>query len=98
MNNLGLLLHALIRLYTWVLIIRIVIEVVQSSSLSFRPPRWFMLVAESLFVVTDPPVKLLRRPIPPLRMGNVAVDVSTIVPFLLLNAAGVVVMKTMVGV
>lgn len=98
MNDLGLILYALIRLYTWVLIIRIVIEMIQSFSRSFRPPRWFMLVAEPLFVVTDPPVKLLRKLIPPLRMGNVALDVSIIVLFLLLNVAGVVVMKTMVAV
>lgn len=97
MNDLGLILYALIRLYTWVLIIRIVIEMIQSFSRSFRPPRWFMLVAEPLFVVTDPPVKLLRKLIPPLRMGNVALDVSIIVLFLLLNVASTVVMKTMIA-
>lgn len=96
MNDLGLILYALIRLYTWVLIIRIVIEMIQSFSRSFRPPRWFMLVAEPLFVVTDPPVKLLRKLIPPLRMGNVALDVSIIVLFLLLNVASTVVFKTMI--
>lgn len=96
MNDLGLILYALIRLYTWVLIIRIVIEMIQSFSRSFRPPRWFMLVAEPLFVLTDPPVKLLRKLIPPLRMGNVALDVSIIVLFLLLNVASTVVFKTMI--
>lgn len=44
-----------------------------------------MMVAEVLFVVTDPPVKALRKVIPPLQLGGIALDVSIIVLFLLLS-------------
>ena len=40
--------------------------------------------AEAAFVVTDPPINLLRRYIPPLPLGGVALDVSVIVLFLAL--------------
>jgi YggT family protein len=34
--------------------------------------------------VTDPPLKALRRLIPPLRIGNVAVDLSSVVLLVIL--------------
>mgnify|MGYP002724014857 FL=1 len=85
MTQLGIILILLVRIYTWVLIARIIIEMIQSFSRQFNPPRWFMVVAEPLFVITDSPVKALRRLIPPLQMGGVALDVSVLVLFVLLS-------------
>ena len=85
MTQLGIILILLVRIYTWVLIARIIIEMIQSFSRQFNPPRWFMVVAEPLFVITDPPGKALRRLIPPLQMGGVALDVSVFVLFILLS-------------
>ncbi|WP_293768735.1 YggT family protein [uncultured Corynebacterium sp.] len=96
MTQIGLILYALIRLYALVLIIRIIIEMIQSFSRQFNPPRWFMRFAEPLFMVTDPAVNGLRRLIPPLRMGGIALDVSIIVLFLLLSILGNIVYATMV--
>lgn len=97
MTEIGLILYALIRLYALVLIVRIIIEMVESFSQYFNPPRWFMRVAEPLFMVTDPPVKGLRRLIPPLRLGGVALDISIIVLFLLLSLAGNIIWSTLVA-
>ena len=85
MTQLGIILILLVRIYTWVLIARIIIEMIQSFSRQFNPLRWFMCIAEPLFVITDPPVKALRRLIPPLQMGGVALDVSVLVLFVLLS-------------
>ena len=85
MTQLGIILILLVRIYTWVLIARIIIEMIQSFSRQFNPPRWFMIIAEPLFVITDPPVKALRSLIPPLQMGGVALDVSVLVLFVLLS-------------
>ncbi|AZA08934.1 YggT family protein [Corynebacterium pseudopelargi] len=71
----------LLTIYTWILIARILIEMIQSFSRRFTAPRWFMVIAEFFFVLTDPPVRLLRRWIPPLRLGQVALDVSILVLF-----------------
>lgn len=84
MNALGSILILAVSLYSWILLARIVIEMIQSFSRQFNPPRWFMMVAEVLFVLTDPPVKALRKIIPPLQLGGIALDVSVIVLFLLL--------------
>ena len=70
-----------ISVYVYILIARIIIEMIGSFSRNFQPPRWFSIIAEPLFVVTDPPLRALRRLIPPLRLGNVALDVSVLVLF-----------------
>ncbi len=95
-SEIGIILYVLIRLFSFALIIRIIVEMVASFSRNFRPPRWFTLVAEPLFAVTDPPVKGLRKIIPPLRLGNVSLDVSIIVLFLLLGLLSTVVVRTLV--
>ncbi|KQB86750.1 YggT family protein [Corynebacterium lowii] len=83
MTALGLVFLLLLRLFTLLLIVRIVIEMIQSFSRSFRPPRAFYVIAEPIFRLTDPPLKALRRAIPPLNLGGVALDMSVIVLFLI---------------
>lgn len=85
MGNIAILIAWLIGIYTWVLVARIVIEMIQSFSRSFTPPKWFYYIAEPVFMVTDPPVKLLRRVIPPLPLGNVRLDLSVLVLFFILS-------------
>lgn len=80
----------------WILIVRIVIEMVQSFSRDFRPPRWFAVLAEPLFMVTDPPIKALRRAIPPIRMGGVALDLSVLVLFIAIYVVELVLQSILV--
>ena len=46
------------------------------------PPRVVKLIAETIFTLTDPPLKLLRRYIPPLRLGTMSLDLSFMVLFI----------------
>ena len=80
---LGILL-ILVQLFTYLLLSRIVIEMIQSFSRSWQPGRAFSVVGEIIFTITDPPVKLLRRVIPPMPMGGVQLDVSVLVLFFIL--------------
>lgn len=80
---LGILL-ILVQLFTYLLLARIVIEMIQSFSRSWQPGRAFSVVGEITFTITDPPVKLLRRVIPPMPMGGVQLDVSVLVLFFIL--------------
>ncbi len=84
MSAIGGILFVLIRLFSLFLLLRIVIEMVESFSRNWRPQRWFMIVAEPIFVVTDPPLKFLRRRIPPLQMGGVGLDMSVLALFIIL--------------
>lgn len=80
---LGILL-ILVQLFTYLLLARIVIEMIQSFSRSWQPGRAFSVVGEIIFTITDPPVKLLRRVIPPMPMGGVQLDVSVLFLFFIL--------------
>ncbi|MGJ4050536.1 YggT family protein [Corynebacterium macclintockiae] len=81
MNEILIVLLWLIRFYVLILILRIIIEMIQSFSRNWRPQRWFSILAEPLFVVTDPPIKALRKLIPPIQLGGVGLDVSVLVLF-----------------
>lgn len=95
----GAILYALVGLYSLLVIVRIIIEMVQSFSKQFDPPHWFIMVAEPVFRVTDPPVKALRRLIPPLRLGGsgVGLDVSVIVVFFVLMVLQMLIAATMIN-
>ena len=56
--------------------VRFVVDWVQVFARSWSP-RGFMLVAlEVVYSATDPPIKALRKVIPPLKIGNFALDLS----------------------
>ncbi len=59
-----------------VLIFRLVMDYVFQFAPSWQPGKAMVVVLEATYTVTDPPLKLLRRFIPPLRLGNVALDLS----------------------
>jgi len=42
-----------------------------------------LVLAEAVYSVTDPPLRLLRRVIPPLRLGAVQIDLAFTVLFLI---------------
>lgn len=95
MSLVGTILIVLLQLYSVILVARLIIEMIQSFSRSFRPPRWFAVVGEFCFVITDPPVRALRKLIPPLRTGAVALDLSVIVLFFILQLLMLLVQVTM---
>ncbi|MET7932210.1 YggT family protein [Streptomyces sp. NPDC005322] len=59
-----------------VLIFRLVMDYVFQFARSWQPGRAMVVILEATYTVTDPPLKLLRRFIPPLRLGGVALDLS----------------------
>jgi len=79
---LGTVLGYVLYIFLLLLIGRLIFEILQSFSRSWRPTGILLVVAEATYTVTDPPLKLLRRFIPPLRLGSVAVDLSFTVLFI----------------
>ena len=68
-------------IYLVVLIGRMIFGWVQVFARDWRPTGILLVLAEAIFTVTDPPLKFLRRFIPPLRLGMVAMDLSFMVLF-----------------
>jgi YggT family protein len=69
-------------IYLVILIGRMIFGWVQVFARDWRPTGILLVVAEAIFTVTDPPLKFLRRFIPPLRLGMVAMDLSFMVLFI----------------
>ncbi|MEV4416872.1 YggT family protein [Catellatospora sp. NPDC049609] len=67
-----------------VLLARFVMGYVLSFSRRWQPARGSAAALEVVWSVTDPPLKALRRVIPPLRIGTVSIDLSSIVLLIIL--------------
>ena len=69
-------------IYLVLLIGRMIFGWVQVFAREWRPKGIVLVLAEAIYTVTDPPLKFLRRFIPPLRIGMVAMDLSFMVLFI----------------
>jgi YggT family protein len=66
-------------LFFILLIARLVFEYVMMFARSWRPSGVVAVGLEVVYSVTDPPLKALRRLIPPLRLGNFSIDLGFMV-------------------
>ncbi|HEX6469960.1 MAG TPA: YggT family protein [Streptosporangiaceae bacterium] len=82
MNIVGGVLSTLLYLFLLFLIGRLVLDYVRQFARSWRPTGVVLVLAEVTYTVTEPPLKLLRRFIPNVRLGNLAFDLSFTVLFL----------------
>ncbi|NNG18583.1 YggT family protein [Naumannella sp. ID2617S] len=76
--------------YIAVLLARMVLSWVPMFAPDWRPRGPLLVVAEAIYTVTDPPLRALRKVIPPVRIGNAMLDLGFMVLWLgviLLRAA-----------
>ncbi|MFT3715447.1 MAG: YggT family protein [Gordonia sp. (in: high G+C Gram-positive bacteria)] len=76
MGNFLWIVYLILFLYWLLLIGRMVLEIVQSIARHWRPRGAVVVVVETIFTLTDPPVKLLRRVLKPIDLGSVRLDLS----------------------
>ena len=74
MELVRLVLNVALVLYLIVLLVRLVLEWVPFFNREWRPKGAGLVAAEVVYTVTDPPIRLFRRLIPPLRVGGIAID------------------------
>ncbi len=67
-----------------ILLARFVMSTVLQFGRRWHPGRGAAATLELVWSVTDPPLKALRRVIPPLRIGTVSVDLSSLVLLIIL--------------
>ena len=64
---------------------RFVFDWMQVLNPGWRPRGVIVVLAESSYTITDPPIKAVRRVIPPLQLGSIRLDLAwTIVLIVLL--------------
>lgn len=77
----------ILTLYLFVLIGRLVFDWVQVFARDWRPKGPVLVLANGIYTLTDPPLRALRRVIPPLRLGGIALDLGFLVLILGISLA-----------
>jgi YggT family protein len=83
-------------LYTFIglLWVRFVVDWVQVFARRWEPRGPLLVALEGVYSATDPPIVALRRVVPPLRIGSVALDLSFLLvmvgAWLLLNVVATI--------
>lgn len=85
MTVVGRTVAGILQIYVIILIARIVIDYVFIFAREWRPKGVVLLIVEAIFTVTDPPLRALRRVIPPLRIGGISLDLAFLVLFILVQ-------------
>ena len=74
---------SLVHIALWVFIalmwIRFVVDWVQIFARNWSPTGFLLVVLEVVYSATDPPIKFVRRFVPPLRIGAIALDTSFLI-------------------
>jgi len=66
-------------LYLILVLARLVVECTRQFARSWRPVGVAAISLEIVYIATDPPIKLLRRLVPPLTLGGVSLDLSILI-------------------
>lgn len=78
-----LVVGSIIEIVLWVFIallwIRFVVDWVQVFARQWVPRGALLVGLEGVYSATDPPIKALRRVIPPLRIGSISLDLSFLI-------------------
>ncbi len=62
--------------YFLLMFVRLVLDWVQVFARDWRPRGFALVVAEVTYTVTDPPLKAVRRVVPPLTLGQIRLDLA----------------------
>ncbi|RLY91155.1 YggT family protein [Kocuria tytonicola] len=74
------------------LIARLVLDWIQMFARGWRPRGLALVVASTIYSLTDPPMNALRRLVPPLRFGGVALDLGFLILVFVIS-----ILRTIVG-
>jgi YggT family protein len=72
----GAVIEFVLWFYIMFILVRIVADWVQLFARQWRPGGPGLVMLEVVYSATDPPIRTLRRLIPPLRLGGQAIDLS----------------------
>ena len=82
MQLIATVLFTLLTIFFWLLIVRLVVGWIQVFARDWTPSGPVLVVLEIVYSITDPPIQAVRRIIPPLRLGGIALDMGLLVVFI----------------
>lgn len=91
------IIHFALYLAFLVLMFRLILDWVQTFARFWRPKGIALVFATSVYTITDPPMHLMRKWIPPLRIGTVSLDMGFLVLLIVLSIAQSIVRASLVS-
>jgi YggT family protein len=79
MSAITSLIASLLDIYILVLILRLVFDYITMFARDWRPNGLVLVLAETLYSLTDPPLNAIRRFVPPLRLGSISLDLGFLI-------------------
>lgn len=79
MSAVGNILASILSVYLIILIGRLVFDFVQIFARDWRPSGVILVIVEGIYTVTEPPLRLIRRVVPPVRIGQVSLDLGFLI-------------------
>jgi YggT family protein len=89
--------YLLLLAFLYIVIARFTMSLVMALGRRWRPGRASAAALEVVWSVTDPPLKALRRVIPPLRLGTVSFDLASLVLFIIVWVLMQFVLPVLIG-
>ena len=83
--SLANLVLTLANIFLYALLARVVIDYIRIFKRDWQPRGLILVFVESVYSVTDPPMRFVGRFVPPLRLGGVSIDLSFIVLFMVVR-------------
>ena len=87
MLHIGLILAGILRIFLFALLARLILDYIRMFNRNWQPKGLVLWFAESVYSITDKPLNALRRVIPPLRIGQVSLDISFLILFFAVQIA-----------
>jgi YggT family protein len=75
----GSIIGTILQLFLILLFVRFVFDWVQVFARDWRPRGVLLVILEVVYSITDPPILLIRRYVPPLRLGAIVLDLAFII-------------------
>jgi YggT family protein len=85
MSLLVIVLKIVLQIFVLSLFGRLILDYIRIFAPQWRPRGVILAIAEAIYAVTDPVMRFVRRFIPPLRLGPVAIDLSFILIFIVVQ-------------
>jgi YggT family protein len=79
MSAIGQILATILWLYWLVLIGRLIFDFIGIFARGWQPRGPLLVIAEAIFTITDPPIRAIRRFVPPIRLGSVSFDLAFLI-------------------
>ncbi|MGV3561932.1 MAG: YggT family protein [Nocardioides sp.] len=94
----GSIIHVILFVFIALMWVRFIVDWVMVFARQWQPSGPLLVVLEVVYSITDPPIKALRKVIPPLRLGNFALDLSfllvLVIAWVLLNVNDAVLLSS----